>query len=325
MPEPMQVQFSAWLSPQRACGLAGNPEAGPKSGAFTFQENRDCSTIIRVRKNTDFFYLYCQRYNSGGITRSGDFEYAGIYCGRDGMVYDDQYNIRPLRHDELMREGAQQMLLRLKADVRQAVEAAIGNDRSNLRITELSNQRDRDSLENHIEYNASSEARRLFLNDDDSKAIAYSCFYDPPCWTEDSLLEYILDPEGYTAREAVIYIGSHQEAILYDFLTADATAAEYRAIVKNLQHQAHRVKRIMQAMSATTAKTVRVTICKNDVEFTFKTEADAFRRDCGSHYSTWKIALADRREFERLYGRSAVYGPEDILLIEYGRSVIYEA
>jgi hypothetical protein len=240
------------------------------------------------------------------------------------MVYDDQYSIRPLRHDKLMREGAAAMLQRLETDVRQAVEAAIGNDRSNLRITELVTQGSKDRLENHIKYNAEAEARELFLSDEGNTSFAYRCPYDPPFWTEDSLLGYILDPDGYTARESVSYINSHQDNILYDFLANDAMAAEYRAIVENPSHQAHLVRRIMQAVGASAAKTVRVTIRKNGVELTFKTEAGELRRDCTFHYWSHNIAAADRREFERLFGRGD-YCPEEILRIEYGRAVIYEA
>jgi len=154
--------------------------------------------------------------------------------------------------------------------------------------------------------------------------VTYRCPYTPPQWTEDSLLEYILDPASFTSREAAGYIDNNQDTMLYTFLQNSAIAAEYTALMENPRHQAHRVKRIMEAMSASPAKTVRVTICKDDVEFTFKAEATEFRRDCDRHYWTHYIAAADRREYERLFGHSD-YGPEDILRIEYGRTVIYEA
>jgi hypothetical protein len=81
MPEPLHEQFRVWLSPQRACGFIGDPEAKPNSGIFTFQDNKDHYTIIRVRKNANFDYLYSQgTYNGDSIERSGNFEYAGIYC-----------------------------------------------------------------------------------------------------------------------------------------------------------------------------------------------------------------------------------------------------
>ena len=207
MPDAIQEQFRAWL-------------AKPNGDAFTFQDNNDHYTLIRVRKNAGFDYLYSLgTYKRGGIERSGNFEYAGIYSRRDGLVYDDQYSIRPLRHEELTRGGAAAMLQRLEADVRQAVETAIGNDRSSLRITELVTQESKDRLENHIEYSAASEARDLFLHDEGDEAFAYRCPYDPPRWTEDSLLEYILDPESYTAREAAAYIDSHWYHDKVDMIT----------------------------------------------------------------------------------------------------------
>ena len=168
MPDTPHKQFIAWL-------------AAPQTEPFVYQMNSYHYAILRFQKNADFDYLYCQRqYNSLGIERSGTFEYAGIYCRRDGMIYDDQYNIRHLRHDELMREGAQRMIQRLETNVRREVESAIGNDRSNLRVTELSDQRARDSLDNHIKYCASSEARELFLSSEDGEVLPYRCPYHPP-------------------------------------------------------------------------------------------------------------------------------------------------
>jgi len=302
--------------------------AGADGGAFQFREN----TLIRVQKNTDFDYLYHQRhYNGTGIERGDKFEYAGIYCKRDGLVYDGQYAIQELaaepgefgkRDDEALREC-------LKADVRNAVEAAIGNDRNNLRITELTTARDIENLSYFQKHSAADMAREAYLNGDDEDdeffTFTFHCQYDPERWTEDSLLAYILDPAGYVAAEAAAYIENEQEDMLAAFLRADMIAAEYKALMENPLHPVHRVKRIMAAVGASSAKTVTVTVCINDEEFTFKTDAGEFRRDCTFHYSEWHIVAADRREFERRFGRSAHYGPEDILRIEYARKVIYEA
>jgi hypothetical protein len=156
-------------------------------------------------------------------------------------------------------------------------------------------------------------------------AFPFCCKYSPVQWTEQSLLEYILDPAGYAAREAAAYMESHQEAMLDEFLTNDALAAEYAAIAGNPRHPAQHVKRILDATCTTAAKTLRVTIRKDSVEFSFKFEADALRRDCVGTYGTWYIQAADRRDFERLFGRSASFGPEEILRIEYGRTIIYQA
>ena len=307
-------RFAAWLS---------LPQAGP----FTFQEGSYHCTLFRAAKNPGFDYLYCQRhYHCGGIQRGDNFEYAGIYCKGDGLVYDGQYEIRALGEtpDSMTSLGADELLKRLGAEVRGAVEAAIGNDPKNLRVQLLTTQRDLDNMQYFLEHSAAAKARELFLRGAEGWD-SYRCQYIPPHWTEDTLLDYITDPAGYAACEAQAYVNGNQDAILVAFLENSAVAKEYAALTGNPRHPAHRLKRIMEAMRTTPAKTVRVTICKDDVDFSFKTEADEFRRDCGSHYWTHNIAAADRREFERLFGRHADYGPEDILRIEYGHAVLYEA
>ena len=299
-------QFKEWL-------------AGPAGEAFDYDQH----TVVRVWKNADFDYLFCQR-NSGSVRRGEDFKYAGIYRKGDGLVYDDQFEIRALRHEDLMRESAQRMARRLEADVRRAVEAAVGNDRSNLRVKELTSQRHLKELEEFVKYSAASEARDLFLRGKDG-APAYACFYTPERWTEDFLLEYILDPAGCAARETAAYLEDSQEIILLLLLQSEAVAKEYAALAGNPRDSAHLVKRIMDAVGPTEAKTVRVTIRKDGGEFTFKTDAGEFRCDCISHYWTHRIAAADRREFERRFGRGSDYTPGDILRIEHGRDVLYEA
>jgi len=317
----LQGRFADWLA-------EGRLSAGTDGGDFTCKAGGYHITVIQVRKNDDFDYLYCQRqYNGAGIERGDKFDYVGIYCKRDGFLYDGQYDIRELadnegRSKEALREA-------LKRAVREAVEAAVGNDRFNLRVSELATERERNGLADFQKYTAPGKARAAYLGGEYDTgggfAFTFRCHYDPEAWTEDSLLAYILDPARYTAAEAAAYIESRQEDMLSDFLQADMVAAAYSALLSNPLNPVHRVKRIMTAVRASSAKTVTVTICKDDIDFTFKTEAAEFRRDCPYYYHEWHIAAADRREYERLFGYGTHYGPEDILRIEYARSVLYEA
>ena len=300
-------------------------------GPFEYQTDGCHNTLIRVRKNADFDYLYLQRlYNRAGIKRDNGFEYAGIFCKRNGRIYDGHYKLRDLFDDPdaLITREAEFLQKQLEAAVREMVEAAVGNDRNNLRIAELSSKQDLEKLEQYKNYYSKEQARKAYLGgddeDDEGFLFTYSCHYHPDRWTEDSLLAYILDPEGYVRTEAEAYIDSHQEAMLSDFLESDMVAAAYQEIIDNPSYPVHRVKRIIRAVSATSAKTVTVTIRKDGRDFTFKTEAAQFCSDCTGHYSDYNIVAADRREFERIFGCSAHYGPEHILRIEYARSVLYE-
>ena len=154
---------------------------------------------------------------------------------------------------------------------------------------------------------------------------SFQCFYEAENWTEDSLLSYILDPQGYAAKEATDYMEGNQEEKLFDFLCNDAELAEYQALVEDTDNPVHIVKKIMAAMNTTSAKTVNVTIYKDGEKFSFKTEAQELRRDCKDYYSTWNIVAADRRKFEQRFGRHAEYYPQEIIRITYARAVLYEA
>ena len=301
-------------------------------GPYAYKAKEYNYTLIRVRKNADFDYLYTQQHYRGtGIERRDKFEYAGIYCKRDGLVYDGSFTIDSLFDDPESRtmHRAENLHKQLEFAVRKTVEAAIGNDRNNLRIAELSDKYEIDKLERYRSYEAASKARKAYLHSDDDNGggileVVFRCDYCPEQWTEDSLLAYILDPNSYVRAEAAKYIDSHQEHMLSDFLANDLLLSAYSEIVDTPSNPVHLVKRIMRAVSATSAKTITITIRKAGIEFSFKTEAREFHSDCTSSYSNWNIIAADRREFERLFGRSSNYRPEDILRIEYARSVLYE-
>ena len=300
------------------------------SGPFMCKVKGYHNTLMRVRKNADFDYLYIQRqYNNTDIERGSKFEYSGVYCRRNGLVYDCQYNVRDLFDTPEAQDArsVEALLKYLKDAVRSSIESTIANDRKNLRIAELSSEQMLKDLEHYQAYTAETRARTAYLDNEDGVGayqFVFRCDYRPEQWTEDSLLAYILDPEGYVCNEANKYINSHQEAMLSAFMRGDMVAAAYKELVENPSNPIHYVKRIMCAVSESSAKTVTVTICKDGKDFTFKTDPRELRSDCTSHYSSWNIVAADRREFENLFGRSSHYEPEDIIRIEYARSVLYE-
>jgi len=304
------------------------------TGPYEYKAKEYHYSLVRVRKNENFDYLYTQRRyyhiseKNCGIERREPFEYAGIYCRRDGLVYDGSHTLESLFDDPEARtmHKAENLRNQLEFAVRKTVEAAIGNDRNNLHISELSTKYEIERLERYQSYEAAGKARKAYLgNDDDSEefVLVFQCDYQPEQWTEDSLLAYILDPNSYVRSEARAYIDGHQEHMLSDFLANDMVMAAYKEIIDNPSNPVHYVKRIMRVMSVSSAKTITVTIRKADTEFTFKTEAREFRSDCTSSYSNWNIVAADRKEFERLFGHDH-YRPEDIVRIEYARSVLYE-
>lgn len=310
----MNDVFTSWLSSE-------------DRGWCGFQDKGYFYIVIRVEKTPDFDYLFCQRrYREEGLLRDSAFKYAGIYCKRDGLLYDAQYELKGIEHElgTMADKSAPFLLEQLKKAVRQKVETVIGNDPANLSITELTDKDILTRMEYACKHYAKEEARRRYLDTVDFEPPVFCCGYEPERWTEDSLLAYILDTESYAQKETADYIAAKQEDMLYSFLYNAAVLREYQAIKADTENPVHTVKKIMAAMQTTSAKTVNVTICKDGIEFTFKTEAHVLRGDCQSYYNTWCMTAADRREFEQLYGRSTDYYPQEILKITYARSVLYQ-
>ena len=282
--------------------------------------------VFKVKKSADFDYIYVQRlYNCKNIERGGKFEYSGIYNKRDNLLYDSDDLWGLVEPHDRNKNGLKQAL---KQSVCDMVEAAINNDRGNLTITELTDERELRDLEYAQKYDAANKARAAYLSgeyDENGYDFKFKCQYSPAEWTEDSLLDYIRDPHKYAAAETKAYIKNNQESMLANFLKADLIAAEYAKILDNPQNPVHCVKRIISAVKDSSAKTVTVTIRKGDIDFTFKAEAKEFHRDCVNSYSTYNIAAADRREFERIFGRNANYTPDEIVKIEHARKVLYQA
>ncbi len=311
----MNEQFYNWLA-------SGEPEL------CHLQVRGTSYLLFRLAKSPDFDYLFCERrYRDNDLTRDSSFKYAGIYCKRDGLLYDAQYDLKSLDHElgTMADKSAGVLSEQLKAAVRQRVETAVCNDRSNLSVTEVRDSTLLNRLDYSLKYSAKDEARKRYLDTVEFEPPVFQCHYEPEHWTEDSLLSYILDPDGYADTEAVDYMAAHQEDMLFDFFYNDALLKAYQAIIADTENPVHIIKKIKAAMDATSAKTVNVTIRKNDIEFTFKTEASSLRGDCGSHYNSWNLVAADRRKFEQLFGRSADYAPQEILRITYARNVLYEA
>lgn len=139
------------------------------------------------------------------------------------------------------------------------------------------------------------------------------------------MLDYILDPEGYAEKEAEAYLVNNQERILYTFLENEAIEKEYQILIADKDNPVHTIKKIKMVVEKTNAKTVRVTIKKNDIEFTFKVGANSLHGNYGEYYPAWCIVESDRKKFEELFGRNTNYAPKEIIRITYAKKELYRA
>lgn len=291
-----------------------------------FQKQRESIAILRVSIAPEFDYLYEQsHYYREAIQRGEAFEYAGIYCRKDGKLYDAQYALcilLPECSDDLHTRGRVQLAEQLKAAVCARVCTMIGNDRGNLTVTALSEEKAKE-LEAFRGRQALDRATRYYLSGRSIEDTIFQCSYTREPWSEQNLLRYILDPDDYVQQEATAYFETHQEQILLELLEDDAILAAWRGILDDPQHRLHMIRRIRDAVSQSGAKRVRVTIHKDGKELTFQTDAHTLCTDFDSSYNCWDILPQDRRRFEETFGRYAEYGPEDVTCITYAKKTIY--
>lgn len=283
---------------------------------------------IKVKKNDQFDYIYKQyNYRGYNIERSANFEYEGTYCRQDGLIYDSYGSFRNIAMGIEFHIGSDknQMQHGLETAVREKVEAIIANDRKNLRVSLLTGNTKIADYDYYVRHAADGAAREMFLQDKDITDICFKCNYEFDGWDEDNYLQYILDCNGFAEKEAQKFLDENQEEMFSQFLENNILSQKLQSLINNHGSTLHRIKDIIKAVSESDAKTVNVTVGKDGHEFTFKTEASHLTRDPGSHYSTWYISAADRREFEKLFGRNADYTPDDITRITYGRNTLYEA
>ena len=113
----MNKDFLSWLgqTEKNACMI--------QSAGMTYY-------FVRVAKSEVFDYLYCQRQYSGKeLARGGTFKYAGIFCRKDGELYDAQYDVQGLAGEDTQERSAGQLRENLRQAVQRLVEAAVANDR----------------------------------------------------------------------------------------------------------------------------------------------------------------------------------------------------
>ena len=121
-------EFKKWL----------NSENG---NLFSFKENNASYGIMKVPKADGFYYLYTQcNYGKDSIVRNRRFEYSGIYNQEDGLIYDSHGYFRKLFPEMEHNESLGQMSDTVTDKVQRLIWQTIGNDRSKLSITELSNK-----------------------------------------------------------------------------------------------------------------------------------------------------------------------------------------
>ena len=283
-------------------------------------------TLLKLEKKPSVNYLYRTTMGQdNAISWNNSLTFCGVYDMERRALYLTEDSLQPFMSGKfpLIAEIGPSMLETISGRINQRVEEIIANDRNNLPVQEISGWQALNELRYYREYGAKGEAVERFFNSKEPDGQFHSG-YKLDSLPETVFLAYLQDPEGLVQTEAEQHLKINQEKFLLQFLKNDALLEEYQALVQDADSSIHRMKAIADAIKFSGAKTVTVTIQKAGEELSFRTGITPLRGYCSS-YSTSYIAAADRREFERLFGRHSDYKAEDITRITYGRNIIYEA
>jgi hypothetical protein len=313
-PEMSMVdRFAAWLK-------------GDDSGAFYGKDGGATVIVTRIAANDDFDYLFTQRVYGSDVLSKSALEYAGLYHKPSALVYEVGYNLRDFVDQGYECRSASQLRKGLRDMVRCMVENRVNNNRANLTITALSSTDMIQRHEEYKEYYAHTHARKAYVEGHRMDDMVFHCKYMPSSsWDDAAFMQYVAEPEAFALNTAEQYMRENQEDFLYDFLITDAVKAAYTQFTVAPSANIHAVKGIYTAMNASEAKSVMVTIFRDDCEFRFKCDAAPLRRDPGEHYSTYMMAYPDRKRFADRFGKNAEVRPEEITKIEYARKTLYAA
>lgn len=296
-------------------------------GPFTIWQGEKALVMISsLEKTPSVNYLYrISPAQDNSISWDSSMLFCGVYDAEHGALYLTKDSLSTFMGGEFppVSEVGPSVAGEISGRINRRIEETIANDRNNLSVREVTGWQAARDLQYYQEHGAQGEALEIFFDGRELDG-GFHSGYTMDELPEAAFMAWLRDPEGFVQTEAEIYIKSHQEAFLLQFLKNDALVKEYQALTQDTGSVIHRMKAITDALRECGAKTVTVTVQKAGEELSFKTGTSCLQ-GYRSSYSAYHIAAPDRQEFERLFGRHSDYHVEDITRITYGKKTIYEA
>ena len=142
-----------------------------------------------------------------------------------------------------------------------------------------------------------------------------------------SVIKYITlendkEKENYILEKAKDYIKENQNEIYIILKQIELINKGLKEIYEDKDNILHKKKAILEAVKG--KKTVNVTIVKNGIEFTFKTDTTSLTNKYYSWYNYLDIQAKERQKYKDLFGWKD-YTSDEIKEIKYGKKVIYKA
>lgn len=285
--------------------------------------------LYKSQINDDFILLYYKNTSKDDfIGLTSDLVNSGIYYKRDGCIYNPGYYLKLMCEESPIikaKSATADITEQLSLAVREYVESIVNSNTENFSQGKITSERELNDLSYFTNYTAKDCARVLFLADKNISDIAYKCKGKIGPFSNNNYLEFITNKDSLIKAKGDNFIAENKKGILLQLKENSAIAEELQKIYDDPEHELFRIKAIINAVKESGAKTVNVTINKDNKDFTFKYNADNLCRDPNGYYKNWGMKSSDEKDFEYFFGRGAKFYASDITQISYCRNIIYDS
>lgn len=294
---------------------------------FTVKEYQRNDTLTLVKFKYDennIFIYYISNYNKE-FRLHENFQYGGFYNLLTDTFYDADFNIKKIISEDDKINSTYDVIQEINRNASTKICEIIDNFNDcslEQKAKELLDESDRKRIEDYRKYYAEREAINMFWDEEEQRKTEFNLLSYGNYNTED-VVNYLNGKDKFIEFKAREYI-EHNLASIYTKLLCDKLAAkEYKKIINDKENILHTKKKIADCI--TNQKTVNVTILKNDIEFTFKTDASSLKSGrYHDYYWSYDISAKDRELFHKNFGSSSDYTADEIEKITYCKKVIYK-
>lgn len=126
--------------------------------SFQFEDQEGNYSYLRKPERDGLDYIFCSSAKDTDPSQGLNFTYVGVFCKKDRMFYDTAA-CTYAEKTGLPHKNRYTMTEQLKKDVRQRVEALVGDDQRNLSVSEITDPKLARQLDNFREDGALSTDR----------------------------------------------------------------------------------------------------------------------------------------------------------------------
>lgn len=289
---------------------------------------------ITIIYTTNYFYK-CLKTNSivvdeNIIDNTAKSEKIGFYNFKDDSLYDLTYlayvNFR-IENEEVKAKSktTEKTKENIRKEIKNKVLELIDNNVDNVPCTESGlSKENKEYLEEFKKYYLTEEIQRKFF--EDKEQVTLEDYIYEKGINDFSVITYITlkdtqEKESYILQKAKEYITENKEDLYVCFVKIELINNGLKKLYEDKGNILHKRKLISEICKD--KKTVNVTILKNDIELTFKTDTATLKNKYNTWYNDLDIQAKDRQKYKELF-KHYNYTADDIREIRYSGKTIYQ-